>query len=259
MSGTSEIAERVLCAAARLRDDVRKLRFAVPVTHVYNPLEYAWAAHEMYVLRYANTPKRAVFLGMNPGPFGMAQTGVPFGEVAAVRDWLGIRADIIPPTRIHAKRPITGFDCPRSEISGRRLWGLFGDRFGTADNFFAQHFVVNYCPLVFMEESGCNRTPDKLLPNERLKLFAACDRHLRDVIDALAPEWLIGVGDFAVKRAQSIFSDASPKIGRILHPSPASPAANRDWANLAAGELERLGVWKRCDAFTRHSQPRAAS
>ena len=36
--------------------------------------------------------KRVVFLGMNPGPFGMAQVGVPFGEVAAVRDWLRIDA-----------------------------------------------------------------------------------------------------------------------------------------------------------------------
>src|SRR5947209_2739053 len=185
MSGTAEISERVLRAAERLRDDVKKLRFAAPVTHVYNPLEYAWAAHEIYVSRYASLRKPIVFLGMNPGPFGMAQTGVPFGEVAAVRDWLGIRAAIEPPNQTHPKRPISGFDCPRTEISGQRLWGLFRDRFGTADEFFRDHFVVNYCPLAFMEESGCNRTPDKLPPNERLPLFAACDQHLRTVIDAL--------------------------------------------------------------------------
>ena len=238
-----EISARVVAAAAVMREAVKRLRFAPPVTHVYNPLDYAWAAHEKYLRRYAATKKRAVFLGMNPGPFGMAQTGVPFGEVAAVRDWLGIEAPIAKPKREHPKRLVTGFACPRSEISGQRLWRLFRERFGTAEKFFVEHFVVNYCPLVFMEESGCNRTPDKLPPNERLRLFEICDQHLREVIAALEPTWLIGVGDFAMKRAQQIFPENKPRIGRILHPSPASPAANKNWAGLATQELRRLGIW----------------
>ena len=242
-SSESEISETLVRAADRLRATVNKLRFGPPVTHVYNPLDYAWAAHESYVRQYASTRKGVVFLGMNPGPFGMAQTGVPFGEVAAVRDWLGIRVTIEPPVRQHAKRPITGFDCPRSEVSGQRLWGLFAQRFVTAKRFFRSHFVVNYCPLVFMEESGCNRTPDKLPRNEREPLFAACDQHLCEVIDVLQPEWLVAVGDFAAKRAQLVFPAGRPKIARILHPSPASPAANRDWANIVTRELTQLGVW----------------
>ena len=136
-----------------------------------------------------------------------------------------------------------GFDCPRTEISGQRLWRLFAERFGTADKFFADDFVVNYCPLAFVEASGCNRTPNKLPATERESLFHACDRHLRKVVAALEPEWLIGIGDFAAKRAQQIFVTGKPKIGRILHPSPASPAANRDWAASVTSELERLGVW----------------
>ena len=227
----------------RLRDAVNKLHFAPPVAHVYNPLDYAWAAHEAYLRRYANGKKRVVFLGMNPGPFGMAQTGVPFGEIAAVRDWLGIQAPIRQPSQFHAKRPILGFDCPRTEISGQRLWGLFADRFGSAEKFFASHFVLNYCPLAFMEATGCNRTPNKLPTSERVPLFAACDEHLREVIGALEPEWLVGVGDFAAKRAAEVFPNALPKIARILHPSPASPAANANWAALATAELEKLGVW----------------
>ena len=240
----SKISTRVVQAAADLRDAAQRLHFAPPVSHVYNPLEYAWAAHEKYLQRYAANRKRVVFLGMNPGPFGMAQTGVPFGEIAAVRDWLGIEAPIAKPRSEHPKRLVTGFDCPRTEISGQRLWRLFRERFGTADKFFAEHFVVNYCPLVFMEESGCNRTPDKLRPNERLSLFAVCDQHLREVISALEPEWLIGIGDFAMKRAQQIFADDKPTIARILHPSPASPAANRNWSELVTRELQRLGVWR---------------
>lgn len=230
-------------AARALRDGVARLRFGPPVTHVYNPLEYAWSAHAAYLRRYANSRKRAVFLGMNPGPFGMAQTGVPFGEVAAVRDWLGINAPISKPDGEHPKRVISGFDCPRTEISGQRLWRLFAQRFGSAEQFFADQFVVNYCPLAFLETSGCNRTPDKLPASERDPLFAVCDQHLRAVIEALGPEWLIAIGDFAAKRAQHVFPNTRPQIGRILHPSPASPAANRDWAGAATRELQRLGVW----------------
>ena len=243
MSGAVDIAQEVTKAAERLRDATNKLHFALPVAHVYNPLDYAWAAHEAYLRRYANGKKRVVFLGMNPGPFGMAQTGVPFGEIAAVRDWLGIQALIGQPAHFHAKRPILGFDCRRTEISGQRLWKLFADRFGSAQKFFATHFVLNYCPLAFMEATGCNRTPNKLPPSERLPLFAVCDHHLRKVISALEPEWLIGVGDFAFKRATELFPNLPPKIGRILHPSPASPAANANWAALATAELQTLGVW----------------
>lgn len=243
MSKRNHPARRLIKAAEQLRDSTEKLRFAPPVTHVYNPLDYAWAAHEMYLRRYANTKKRVIFLGMNPGPFGMAQTGVPFGEVKAIRDWLGINEPIRQPKNVHAKRPIHGFDCPRTEISGQRLWKLFADRFGTAEKFFESHFVLNYCPLAFMESSGCNRTPNKLPPAEQKPLFDLCDRHLRDVVQALEPEWLIGVGDFATRRAQEVFPNGPPKIGRILHPSPASPRANANWAKLATAELKKLRVW----------------
>src|SRR5213592_4310907 len=60
----------LITAAKRLRDAVAGLRYAAPVTHVYNPLIYAWRAHEMYLRRYGNGRKRVLFLGMNPGPLG---------------------------------------------------------------------------------------------------------------------------------------------------------------------------------------------
>jgi single-strand selective monofunctional uracil DNA glycosylase len=231
-------------SAQELRDAVGKLRFAPPVSHVYNPLEYAWAAHEAYLGRYAAGPKRVLFLGMNPGPFGMVQTGVPFGEIAAVRDWLGIRAAVGCPSCEHPRRRVTGFDCPSSEVSGRRVWGLFKERFGEPEAFFREHLVMNYCPLAFMEESGRNRTPDKLAAAERSALFALCDDHVRDTVRELQPEWVVGIGDFAAKRAAEIFPQGEVKVARILHPSPANPAANRDWAGVATDQLRTLGVWK---------------
>ena len=230
----------LIAAAERLRDAVETLKFSPPVAHVYNPLVYAWRGHEIYLRRYGNGRKRVLFLGMNPGPFGMAQTGIPFGEIAAVRDWLGIQATIERPPDEHPKRPVMGFNCTRTEISGQRLWGLFAKRFGSAEKFFEEHLVVNYCPLAFVEASGRNRTPDKLLPRERRPLFAACDEHLREVIRILQPEWIIGVGDFAGKRAREVITDPPPLLGRILHPSPASPASNNDWAGIARSNCE---IW----------------
>ena len=75
-------------------------------------------------------------------------------------------------------------------------------------------------------------------------MFAACDEHLRQTVTALRPEWLIGVGDFAKKRAHAALGECGLKVGRILHPSPASPAANRDWAGNATRQLEEIGVWR---------------
>ena len=235
--------DQLIRAAKRLRAAVAPLKFTPPVTQVYNPLTYAWAAHELYLRRFGADPKRVVFLGMNPGPFGMTQTGIPFGEIGAVRDWLQLNAPIEIPPAQHPRRPILGFACSRSEVSGQRLWGLFAKRFGTPVQFFDSHLVMNYCPLAFLESTGRNRTPDKLLLTERTALFNACDAHLRDIVAALKPEWLIAVGDFAFQRIRAVFDSGAPRLGRILHPSPASPAANRDWPACATRQLLELGVW----------------
>jgi single-strand selective monofunctional uracil DNA glycosylase len=240
---STPVPEALIAAARRLRAQTSRLRFSAPVTHVYNPLVYAWAPHEAYLRKFGGARKRIVFLGMNPGPFGMAQTGVPFGEVAAVRDWLKIECPVGKPEREHPRRPVIGFECARSEVSGRRLWGLFAERFGTPEQFFAEHIVMNYCPLAFLESSGRNCTPDKLPASEKAALFAACDRHLGAIVAVLRPDWLIGIGDFATKRAEYVCRNDALKLGRILHPSPASPAANRNWQALVTRQLRELGVW----------------
>ena len=233
----------LVSAARDLAAQADELRFGAPVSHVYNPLIYAWNAHEAYLRRFGAAPKEVLFLGMNPGPFGMAQTGVPFGEISAVRDWMKIRADIGRPLREHPKRPVLGFACARTEVSGQRLWGMFQQRFGTAEIFFASHFVVNYCPLGFLTESGGNLTPDRLRPSEQKPLGKICDDHLRHVLEILTPKWIVGVGGFAAKRAELAATGLPVRVAQILHPSPASPAANRGWAARATAQLEATGVW----------------
>jgi single-strand selective monofunctional uracil DNA glycosylase len=258
----------------RMEDMVKEGVFAA--LKVYNPLTYAWRAFEEYVARYGGAGtkkrKRVLFLGMNPGPWGMAQTGVPFGEVAAVRDWLGITAPVGRPAGEHPSYPVDGYACKRSEVSGKRLWGLFAERFGSAEVFFEEHFVANYCPLLFIETAAAagnsesnsksvesksklrahNLTPDRLPASVRAALYEACDAHLRALAEALAPRYVIGIGRFAAARAEAVVSQlkvvpevpGAVTVGKILHPSPASPRSNINWAVTASCQLAEQGIWE---------------
>jgi single-strand selective monofunctional uracil DNA glycosylase len=225
-----------------LAREVAGLRFGRPTACVYNPLVYARRPHEAYLRRYATQGVDALLVGMNPGPWGMAQTGVPFGEVALVRDFLGIDERVDQPAVVHQKRPVEGFACARSEVSGRRLWGWARDRYRTPRRFSRAFLVANYCPLVFMEVSGKNRTPEKLPGRESEPLFAACDEALRRLVAWCGPQRVIGVGAFAAARAQAALGADGPPVGQILHPSPASPAANRGWAAQAEKQLRGMGL-----------------
>lgn len=225
-----------------LSRNVDQLRFAAPTAYVYNPLAYARAPHELYLTRYGSQVGRVLLLGMNPGPFGMAQTGVPFGDVTMVRDFLGIEAKVARPEREARARPVLGFACTRSEVSGTRLWGWAKARFQTAPAFFERFFVLNYCPLVFLEEGGKNRTPDKLPKDEQAPLLAACDRALLRTMEVLAPTAVIGVGGFAQQSAQRALGSTGVRLGCVLHPSPANPKANAGWAAVVEAQLRELGI-----------------
>jgi single-strand selective monofunctional uracil DNA glycosylase len=221
--------------------ELQQLAFSAPVAFVYNPLDYAWDLHRQWLERFGRGHKEVLLVGMNPGPFGMVQTGVPFGEVEAVRSWLGLRGTVRQPAKVHDKRPVQGLACPRSEVSGRRLWSWAAHRFITPQRFLQRFFVTNYCPLAFVSDTGANLTPDKLPKAETAPLFRICDRLLAQVVESLRPKWVVGVGAFAEARARAVLGDAA-RIGRIPHPSPASPAANLGWEKLADAAFAELGI-----------------
>ncbi len=232
--------------------DLAGLNFAPPTAFVYNPLIYARAPWDLYCERFGQGQREVMLIGMNPGPFGMAQVGVPFGEIAHVRDWLGLQAPVGKPPVEHPKRPVLGFACTRSEVSGRRLWSWAKETFTTPEAFFERFFITNYCPLVFMEEGGRNRIPEKLPKAERTALFAACDRALERTIIHQQPRFVVGIGKFAEKKARQLVSQLDEKehgswvedivVGSVPHPSPASPLANRGWAPLMDAALSDLGI-----------------
>ncbi|MBW2412625.1 MAG: single-stranded DNA-binding protein [Deltaproteobacteria bacterium] len=226
----------------QLVKDVQPLQFGPPVTHVYNPLEYAFEPYKLYLQRFGKPPKEVVLVGMNPGPWGMAQTGIPFGEIHAVKHWMGIEAPVDTPGNEHPKRPVEGFECTRSEVSGRRLWGWAQNKFKTPERFFSRFFVANYCPLQFIEESGRNRTPNQLRASERKPLLEICDRSLRLSIKWLKPKYVIGVGQFAAERSRAALSDQQVTVDVMTHPSPANPKANRGWEKIIEKELSDIGI-----------------
>lgn len=229
-------------AARLLKDEVDRLRFDRPVSHVYNPLGYAWEPHRRYLERYGRGRREILLIGMNPGPWGMVQSGVPFGDVQLVDEWMGISGPVGRPPVEHPKRPVLGFACRRREGSGRRLWGWAKDRFGAPEVFFSRFFVGNYCPLCFFLEDGTNLTPDKLPAAQREALQAACDRALERLIEVLHPRWVLGIGRFAERRVAHVLTGGEAKLGGVPHPSPASPSANRGWAVQMEAALRAAGI-----------------
>ena len=225
--------------AAQLRDALAALPF--PAAYVYNPLEYAWQPYQRYVSRYGKGKREAVFVGMNPGPWGMVQTGVPFGDIEMVRDWLGIDGAVGHPPREHPKRPVQGYACKRREPSGTLLWGWAREHYGTPERFFERYFVMNYCPLAFFDEAGKNLTPDKLGTAAR-PLLARCDEALAQTVAQLQAQHVIGVGSFAKRRAEIAVQGTAVTVSSILHPSPANPAARHDWKGQVTKALQTLGL-----------------
>jgi single-strand selective monofunctional uracil DNA glycosylase len=229
----------LLALTRSLAKATAKLSFGPPVAHVYRPLDYAWDIAARYVETYGQGRKEVVVLGMNPGPFGMTQTGVPFGDVTMVRDWLKLEGAVGQPHHPHPKRPVLGFASSRGEVSGQRLWGAFAQKYPRAEDFFARAYVLNYCPLLFLDEGARNVTPDKLAPAERKAVELVCDEHLRKMLAVLDPRHTIGIGLYAAKRLAVV---TGKEARAIPHPSPASPAANRGWQAAARKALESAGV-----------------
>ena len=254
-----DIASQLVDAAKRLSaicdSSISSIEKKTIVCHATNPLDYAWQHHRQYLTKWGARGGKTILLGMNPGPWGMAQSGVPFGSTNMAKTFLQIEPHSLKtPHNAHPKRPIEGLELERQEVSGERLWGLMKQHYGTAENTFDNIFVVNHCPLLLLGESGKNLTPDKLPSNIMKPVLDACDQHLLEVVDILQADRIIGIGKYAEARARKALRAGKvgkgiSKDGREIHistcwhPSPASPLANKngsaDWrANVIAALTE---------------------
>ncbi|XP_038049437.1 single-strand selective monofunctional uracil DNA glycosylase-like [Patiria miniata] len=242
------IADRFLSElVAPFNRDVAGMKFGKPVEYVYNPLEYASEPHEDFIRKYCNSTKEVLFLGMNPGPFGMAQNGVPFGERDSVNDFLGIKGNVGKPPKEHPKRQIVGLSCDRKEVSGSRFWGLWKSLCKTPEAFFRHAFVYNHCSLVFMSETGKNITPPGMLVGARKQIVELCDTFICKMIQLLEVKVVVGIGKFAEERAKKALAAGGVegvRVVTIMHPSPINPAANKGWDEAVIKQLTQLDLLK---------------
>ena len=233
------VIEELIQAAARLRDDVDKIGQNLiqdeKIDYVYNPLIYAWEPHKAFIELGGGKGAKTLLLGMNPGPHGMGQMGIPFSATTVVRDLLNIRdLEVKQPRNLHPKRPVTGLNWHKEEVSGTRLWNLLEEQYGDSEKIFSNVFVVNHCPLMlFNGERATNITPDKISGEYAKELIQRCDQHLKEVVKIMGIEKVIGIGKYAEKRAMEALKGMNIEIVSCWHPSPASPLANRnkgkDW------------------------------
>ncbi len=240
---TSPYFDTIQRASLELEQALDALTVTTPaVGYTYNYLNYARAPFEDYLSKYLprKAPIEALFLGMNPGPWGTAQNGVPFGDMESVTDWLNVSGEVGQPEVMSPKRVIEGFELKRREVSGERLWGWIKDRWKTPDRFFTSHFIWSHCPLMYIHTNGSrNITPDRLNIEDRKALYPLCDTMLDLLIDMLEPRQIVGIGNYATARAKACVKgrENPPQVLKILHPSPASPAANAGWRERIEEEL----------------------
>ncbi len=237
----------LLACASSLRDDsekyARELVKEGSVDCVYNPLMYAWDVHKKYIEIAGGRGAKTVMLGMNPGPHGMGQMGIPFAATSMVRDLLGISGiPVGQPSDPHPRRPVIGLDYPREEVSGTRGWSLLSDTYGSSESIFEKVFLVNHCPLMLLDgDRATNVTPDKISGQTARSLLERCDEHLVEVVDILGAETVIGIGKFAERRALAALEGTDVEVRGCWHPSPASPLANRnggrDWRENVSSVL----------------------
>ena len=237
----------LLACASSLRDDsekyARELVKEGSVDCVYNPLVYAWDVHKKYIEIAGGRGAKTVMLGMNPGPHGMGQMGIPFAATSMVRDLLGISGiPVGQPSDPHPRRPVIGLDYPREEVSGTRVWSLLSDTYGGSESIFEKVFLVNHCPLMLLDgDRATNVTPDKISGQTARSLLERCDEHLVEVVDILGAETVIGIGKFAERRALAALEGMDVEVRGCWHPSPASPLANRnggrDWRENVSSVL----------------------
>ncbi|HJM44965.1 MAG TPA: hypothetical protein QF644_03340 [Candidatus Poseidoniaceae archaeon] len=242
----ADLTELVRQSAIKLRNACNDLiptliKEQEKLSVIYNPLFYAWNPHNAYISRFSGNGAKILMMGMNPG-HGMGNTGVPFGCPEQVKEFLKIQDLIVEqPKMNHPKRIVVGLEQPKAEVSGRRIWGLLKELFETPEKTSEYLYIVNHCPLWMFNEKGQNITPEKLTGDSASKLYKLCDLHLREVIEIMNIEVVIGVGNYATSRAEIALKDLNLIITKIPHPSPANPLANRDkgeyWKNIAKNEI----------------------
>ncbi|KAK6639299.1 hypothetical protein RUM43_007571 [Polyplax serrata] len=249
MTSNLSACEKLLAIEHQMCSELNNLKFTPPIDYVYNPLLYAKDLHENFIKKYfENCSKKILFLGMNPGPWGMCQTGIVFGDKDHVKEWLKLCGQVNKPKKEHPRKKITGLDCSRKEISGKKFWGFFRKLCQTPEQFFQHSFVYNLCCLAFVDTSGKNITPPEIKDIQvRNRLLNICNETFVKIIKEFKFEIVIGVGKFAEKNAITELRRnglSNVKVLSIPHPSPRSAKIFRVWEEMTLKKLKEYDLLK---------------
>jgi single-strand selective monofunctional uracil DNA glycosylase len=155
-------------AALRFEPMARRIRAATGWL-VLDPGRYGERWHHRFRRCYPVGPRPLLVFGLNPGPYGMAQTGVPFTDLKRLefhlprlwRELLAAREPVaLPGLAPPSLRP---FLTRTFESSSVRVYKFLERAFGSAEQAFRRVAFVNPCPLLFIDRAtGENRTPADL-------------------------------------------------------------------------------------------------
>ena len=202
-----------------LNIELDELKFFPPCFYVYNPLSYCFESFKIY-FEYLNTEEEInLFFGINPGPFGMAQTGIPFGDKETVKNYLKIepKIDIDKIPKQHPKKQILGLEVKRVEKSGRIFWGVIKEFYPEKYDFFKSNFVLNFCPLCFLDEQGRNITPKVLRKEDQIALYKILEIFMLKLFKLIKIKKLIAIGDETFSYLNAL--NTKLKIQTIIHPA----------------------------------------
>ncbi|XP_073819638.1 uncharacterized protein isoform X2 [Musca autumnalis] len=215
--------------------------------HTYNPVVHAAEIHCNYLQKYLDSPKRILFVGMNPGRYGALQTGIPFGNITTVKIGMGLKGRITPTPGQRGKIRIRGLEAPEVEhdSSSTRFWRLISELFDGAENYldllFEKCFVHNFCPLVFIDSDGLNVSLPYIEPNPRL--FAECRKTLGKQITLLKPDLIICIGKFVRSMLSKTRQAKGREILMIEHPSYKNYISADKWIEDAKEVFQSNGLF----------------
>ncbi|KAI8124664.1 hypothetical protein FF38_10666 [Lucilia cuprina] len=228
----SELWRQFYKLETQLNEKLRNITTPLEISYIYNPVEYAADLHQAYLKKYLKGGKKVLFIGLNPGPNGMGQTGIPFGNITTVRDKMGLNGTVNQPPNIHPKRPVNGLATTIEEPSGKRLWTKFQELSdGSLDIFFEQCFVYNFCPLLFYNSKGDYISPQKLKAPYNRQISNACLHTIEQILELIQPEVIVAIGRYAYDNLKAVKYCIEKRLLYLRHPSPR--ACTKNWSKIA--------------------------
>jgi single-strand selective monofunctional uracil DNA glycosylase len=223
---------------------------------VLNPGRYGERWHARFRRAYPMSPRPLLVFGLNPGPYGMAQTGVPFTDLKRLESALpGLWKDLVasgePVTRPGLAPPSLARHLTRTfESSSVRVYRFLERAYGRPELALREVVFVNPCPLLFIDpETGANRTPADLPRALRARKAAELVHAFEELRRATVLE---AVAELEPRGAILLGRDVAAAVGEALraalgarsvveweHPARAVPET---WSRGLADELRKRGL-----------------